>query len=30
MCKVVADLDNDWTLTGDEVQRAIDAIEKVA
>jgi GNAT superfamily N-acetyltransferase len=28
MRKVVADLDNDWTLTGDEVQRAIDAIEK--
>ncbi len=24
---VVADLDNDWTLTSDEVQRAIDTIE---
>ncbi len=24
---VVADLDNDWTLTGDEVQRAIEKIE---
>jgi hypothetical protein len=30
MRKVVADLDNDWTLTGDEVQRAIDLIEKAA
>jgi hypothetical protein len=27
MRTVVADLDNDWTLTSDQVQRAIDGIE---
>ncbi len=28
MQKVVADMDNDWTLTGDQVDRAIAQIEK--
>ena len=28
MKKVVADMDNDWTLTGEEIDRAIEGIEK--